>query len=349
MPSPHCFRWRTAATLAALMACLGEAALAEKTDVIYMRNGDRVTCEIKRLERGQLKVSTDGMGTIYIEWEDIAQLVSREIYVVELQSGERVQGTLAMPYDDGTLLVAEGDSTRRLAMSDIVWLDPLRLGQAVFKRWDGSVSAGFDTTKASSITSITANFDARLRAEKYLLNFDGSWYTRSQDEAEDTTRATFSSTYRRYLADRWYWAVLGGLERNDELGIDLRVLGGGGYGRFLRQTGRSLWSITGGAVVNQEQRAGTENSETNVEALLATDFSFYTYDTPKTSLGTRLFVFPSLTESGRVRINLDIGLRREIITDFFVELSLYDSYDSEPPIEGEKNDYGIVTSIGYTF
>jgi hypothetical protein len=84
----HTGRW-----LLPLLACLPAAALADKTDVIYMRNGDRVTCEIKRLERGQLKVSTDGMGTVYIEWEDIAQLVSKELYIVELQDGKRVQGT----------------------------------------------------------------------------------------------------------------------------------------------------------------------------------------------------------------------------------------------------------------
>jgi hypothetical protein len=340
---------RAARCLLALLSCLAMPAHADKTDVIYMRNGDRVTCEIKRLERGQLTVSTDAMGTIYIEWDDIAQLVSKELYIVEMQDGERIRGTLAMPFDDGTLLITEDDNARRVPMTQIVWIDPLKLDEKLVKRWDGSLSAGFDTTKASSITSLTADFDARRRAEKFLLAFEGSWYSRSQDEAEDTIRATFGTSYKRYLANRWYWALLGAFERNDELGIDLRTLAGGGYGRFLLQTGHSLWSATGGAVVNREQRAGSEDTETNVEALLATDFSYYTYDSPKTTLNTSLDVFPSLTESGRVRVDLDVGLRREIITDFFVELSLYDSYDSEPPIEGEKNDYGIVTSIGYTF
>lgn len=335
--------------LLSLLVLAPVLAHAEKTDVIYMRNGDRVTCEIKKLERGQLKVSTDGMGTVYIEWEDIAQIASRERFIVELVSGERVQGTLAMPFDDGTLLVSDEGEQRRLAMNQIVWVDPLKLDEIRLKRWDGSVSAGFDATKANSDRSLTAEFDARLREEKYLLNFDASWYSRSQDGAEDSTRATFNTTYRRYLEDRWYWSLLGGLERNDELGIDLRTLAGGGYGRFLVQTGRSLWSATAGAVLNQEQRAGGEDAETNIEALLATTFEFYTYDTPKTSLATSLLLFPSLTESGRLRSNLEVSLRRELITDLFVELSLYDSYDSEPPLEGEKNDYGIVTGLGYTF
>lgn len=339
----------TALVLLPLLHLLSAPVLADKTDVIYMRNGDRVTCEIKRLERGRLEVSTDGMGTVFIEWDDIAQIVSKEPYVVELADGKRVQGTLTMPFDDGTLLVTEEEESRRLAMIDIVWLDPLKFDSNILKRWDGSISAGFDTRKADDVTSLTVAFDARRRTEEFQLDLDGSWYSRSQDEAEDTIRATFGAVYRRLLPERRYWALIGSLERNDELGIDLRTLGGAGVGRFLRQTGHNLWTVTAGAVVNQEQRAGGESPETNVEALLGTDFEFYTYDTPKTTFGTSLMLFPSLTESGRVRANLDVYLKRELITDLFIELSLYDAWDSEPPEEGEENDYGIVTSLGYSF
>jgi hypothetical protein len=50
-----------------------------------------------------------------------------------------------------------------------------------------------------------------------------------------------------------------------------------------------------------------------------------------------------------VRGNFEVALRRELVKDLFAELSFYDSYDSRPPDEGEKNDYGIVTSLGYSF
>lgn len=335
--------------LVPVLCCMAVQALAEKTDVIYMRNGDRITGEIKRLERGQLRTSTDGMGTIFIEWEDIAQLVSKATFVVEMQDGERIQGTLAMPFDDGTLVVSQSEDSRRLPMAGIVWIDPLKLDANRFRRWDGSVSVGFDKTKANDDTSLSASFDARRRAEDFQLEFDGSVYSRSQDGTEDTVRATLGGVYRGLLEDRWYWAALGSLERNDEQAIDLRSLVGGGYGRFLLQTGRTLWSATGGLALVNEQRAGTESAETNVELLLNTDYEFFTYDTPKTRLRTSLTVFPSLTESGRVRTNAEVALSRELIDDLFLELSFYETYDTDPPEEGEKSDYGIVTSLGYTF
>jgi hypothetical protein len=38
------------------------------------------------------------------------------------------------------------------------------------------------------------------------------------------------------------------------------------------------------------------------------------------------------------------------VDDLYFELKLYGSYDSQPPSEGtEKSDYGLVTSLGYSF
>jgi len=339
--------------LAAFPLIFSLSALAEKTDVIYLENGDRVTCEIKNLERGRLKVSTDSMSTVYIEWKDIVRVTSKELYIVEMQDGTRLEGRLGEPEAEHTLLVHSGESdtgeSRLIDMSTVVWLDPLKLDASRIKRWDGSVSAGFDATKANSDKSLSASFDARRRAEDFQLNFNGSVYSRSQDDAEDSLRANLGGAYKGLLENRWYWAGLGSFERNDELGIDLRTLGGLGYGRFLVQTGRSLWAATGGLAVVNEQRAGDESAETNVEAFLNTEYEFFTYDTPKTTLTTSLTVFPSLTDGGRVRANLEFSLNRELISDLFVGLSFYDSYDSRPPEEGTENDYGLVTSLGYTF
>lgn len=295
------------------------------------------------------------MSTVYIEWKDIVRVTSKELYVIEMEDGSRLEGTLAASAVDGELALRTsggdgGDATDRpVSMATVVWLDPLKLDENVIKRWDGSVSAGFDMTKANNDTSLSASFGARRRAEDFLLNFSGSVYSRSQDDAEDSLRADFGAIYRGFLQDRWYWAALGSLERNDELGIDLRTLGGAGYGRFLTQTGRTLWSVTGGLAVVNEQRTDDDGNETNLEAFASTDYEFFTYDTPKTTLLTSLTVFPSLTNSGRVRGQLDFSLRRELITDLFVEISIYDSYDSDPPDDSEKNDYGIVTGLGYTF
>jgi len=50
------------------------------------------------------------------------------------------------------------------------------------------------------------------------------------------------------------------------------------------------------------------------------------------------------------RVQLDAGVKRELWKDFFVALSLYNSYDNRPPNPAANtNDVGVVLSIGWTY
>jgi hypothetical protein len=60
-------------------------------------------------------------------------------------------------------------------------------------------------------------------------------------------------------------------------------------------------------------------------------------------------MFPGITESGRLRVNTDITLRNELFRDVFWDLSFYSNYDNQPAEGAEKEDYGIVTSLGASF
>jgi len=71
---------------------------------------------------------------------------------------------------------------------------------------------------------------------------------------------------------------------------------------------------------------------------------------PALGVSSRLSVFPGSTESGRTRAQLDLSLRWDVITDLFWDLSYYNSYDTDPPSSSNStSDYGVITSIGYSF
>lgn len=332
-----------------LIAFTGSAAFGAKTDTVLLKNGDVVTCEIKQLERGQLKVSTDSMGTVYIEWVDVQRLASPARFVVELADGRRLSGALTETLAHRKLTVDGRGGTESVLLQNVVRIDQLNLDESRLKRWDGSVSVGIDFAKTNAQRNVNGAFDLHRRGKDFMLGMDGSLYLQSQDGLPDSTRADLQAEYLGLMQERWYWTALGALERNDELGIDLRTLLGGGYGRFLRQTTRSLWSATGGLAVVNEQRAGNEAAETNIEAIIDTRFEYFTYKTPKTSLTTSLTLFPSITDAGRLRSSLDFSLRRELIEDLFLSLTVYGSQDNQSPDESESTDYGLITSVGYSF
>ena len=50
----------------------------DKTDVLYMNNGDRLTCEIKSLDAGALYIGLDYVdGTITVNWSKVRRLESK--------------------------------------------------------------------------------------------------------------------------------------------------------------------------------------------------------------------------------------------------------------------------------
>ena len=60
--------------------------------------------------------------------------------------------------------------------------------------------------------------------------------------------------------------------------------------------------------------------------------------------------YPSLSDTGRQRVQLDAGAKRELWKDFFVALNLYNTYDNRPPNPAANtNDVGIVLSIGWSY
>ncbi|HSQ70412.1 MAG TPA: hypothetical protein VLM41_10025, partial [Steroidobacteraceae bacterium] len=61
-------------------------------------------------------------------------------------------------------------------------------------------------------------------------------------------------------------------------------------------------------------------------------------------------IFPSLTESGRIRSEGKLSSRWEIISDLYFEISMYGSYDNQPGETAASDyDYGTTTSLGYSF
>ena len=60
--------------------------------------------------------------------------------------------------------------------------------------------------------------------------------------------------------------------------------------------------------------------------------------------------YPSLSDTGRQRVQLDAAAKREFWKDLFVAINLYNTYDNRPPNpEANTNDVGIVLSIGWTY
>ena len=93
--------------IAVALGVLGvRTAHAVKTDILTLRNGDRITGEIKSLDKGRLEFSTDDIGTIYIEWNKVASLTAPKMFDIELDSGRHLYGSLIPTPSVGLVRIA---------------------------------------------------------------------------------------------------------------------------------------------------------------------------------------------------------------------------------------------------
>ena len=65
--------------LCLLLICAHPVTAAPKVDVVNLRNGDRLTCEIKKLELSVLTISTDPLDKAAVHWGEIAGLTSPRV------------------------------------------------------------------------------------------------------------------------------------------------------------------------------------------------------------------------------------------------------------------------------
>ena len=343
--------------LLALLASITPVMAAANTDVVVFVNGDRLTGEIKTLDRGKLRFKTDATDTISIEWDDVAFLSSDQNIQVETYDGRRYLGRLKLSPALKTINVQVGSEIMDLNASHVVQMEPIE--EKRLDRIDGDVTAGYNFTKASAVEQLQLGLNLEYRTEIRVYSLTMSTTITAADvtgeDHESSQRNILNLDYKRLWPNRWLVSGFLKGERNDELGLVLRTSAGGGGGRILTQSNHSRVLLESGLMLSHENLApgedGTDPPDNDsVEAFVSLDWDWYRFDTPELDLSSSLEIIPSLTDSGRLRGEFDIALKWEIINDFFWEISFYNSYDNKTVVEGaSSSDYGIVTSFGYDF
>ena len=332
----------------ALVLVFCAEAQAQRTDVVTLSNGDRVTGEIINLNRGRLEFKTDDAGTLYLEWDKLASVVAARLFEIEIEDGTQYLGSLgAAPAR--SIIVVGAAVTTPLQMPVVTRISPI--GRSFWQKIDGSVDAGFSYTRSSGVAQLNANWNQAYRQPAFTFRTALSLTAteKTEDDEGRDDRGSFEASFLRYPWKRWFFTVVGRFETNESLGLTLRSQFGGAVGPRLVNTNRAQLALGAGVVVNDERGVDVEPTQ-NVEALFLFGWSFFTYDRPKTTLDVTTQYYPSLSDPGRNRIQVDAAVKQEILKDFFVSVSGYNTFDSRPPNPAfSNNDVGVVLSVGWSY
>jgi len=319
--------------------------LGQKIDTIYLQKGDRITGEVKEMENNYLRLSTNDVGTVKVEWNKIDSVKILNTMRIELEDGRIMYGVLLTGGIKGSCYIwrRAGDPLL-MELVHIVGLSPIE--EKFVNRLNGTLSTGLSYVKASDVLQLNFNGSVDYLAEKNHgeLFYDGLY---TEDKDSITQRHHGGATFRRILPRSWFLISTISLESNSELELDLRTNWGVGGGNNIIRTNFSNLYIAGGAQFNRETSKGIE--QFNIEGLVLTNYSVFIYDDPDVSFDISASLIPSITDLGRVRSNISSNLKWEIFNDFFLKWSFYYTFDSKPlSVTAAKNDWAV-TLLGLEY
>ncbi len=344
------------AILSALVLVLAvPSAAREKTDVLMMKNGDRMTCEIKGLAAGVLYVSFDYIdGTSSVDWSKVLLLESTQPFIVETTDGSAYTGTLR------TLEAGAGRPMRIVVVNsgnEETVIEQSRIAQMLVtseKRWqrfNGDISFGAMYSKGNQSAQFSLDSKVEYVRERWRAGaaLDSSFS--SSSGATASTRNALSLTAQHLLPwKQWYYSGLGGFLQSSEQKITLQSTFGLGVGRYLTNTNRATISVLGGVAwqnTNYQTSMVQLGNQNTAAALIYLDARLFKFS--RTNLDVTATVLPAISDPGRIRFSTQDSYYVKLFKNLKWNLSFYGNWDTRPPLGFSGSDYGSSVGISWTF
>jgi hypothetical protein len=172
----------------------------------------------------------------------------------------------------------------------------------------------------------------------------------TQKEVANTNESTLKNTlFRQLRLSNWYGAALDNFLSSSAQEVDLRSTLGGGIARRLIFTNRTnLFALAGlGYTVDKLSNGATIPHPQSLDSALAVKYSTFRFD--KATFDSTLWVYPSLTAPGRLRLTFNQDVYYKLPKNFYIKASFFDNYDNEPVPGACSNNVGVSNSIGWSF
>ena len=331
--------------LAALSIILlgGSPALAE-TDSLVFKNGDVMVGEIKSLDRGVAIVSTDYSDSDFkISWGEINQVFTTTIFFVALSYDRKYYGSIHST-TQGKVSIRMGEEERvECGLEEIVFLSPIE--DTFFERLYASIDIGFSLTKANSLRQLTTRSTIGYRQDTWSTDIALNSLNSTQQDVDPIKRTEGSLNYRYVLPGPWYAIATVSALTNTEQKLDLRLSAQLGGARYFIRTNTSYLGVKVGINRNIERYSNETEDRSTWEGPFGAEFNLYGSD--NISLASSLVEYPSFSERGRWRTDIELDVKYDLPLDFYINLGVSFNYDNRPAEGASRSDYVLQSGFGW--
>lgn len=319
---------------------------------IILTNGDVIRGDLVKVSRGDLYFDGDETGVFNVDLEVVQELVAQnKNYVIEVGlKSERLVGKLSKADRPGYLLIeSEDDTGIPIEMIQITYLYAF---EETFKeRLSAAINLGYSFTKSSNASRV--NFSNRLqyKTSRWDLNQTFSTIATLTETSRNIERANgeFMGVY--HVGRTWFTLASLRYQRLLELNVDSRFIGTLGAGKnLIRNNNINLLIGTGISAQKELLTNVTDRSELLWELPFIINFDLFDLGRPDIDVSTGLNYFQGLTQSGRSRLDYNLKLSYELLSDINVSLEGFLNLDSSPLLtEDQQSDVGVILNFGFDF
>jgi len=328
----------------------------EKTDVIVMKNGDRMTCEVKELYAGALSVSVDYIdGTISVQWSKVARLESNQLFVVMTQDGSVHTGkltTVETPANQPVKIQIAETEEKTVAIDRSRLVRMAETSEKFWQRFNGKINSGITYSKGNQATQYNLGTQTEYLRERWETQATFNSNLASNSGSTTSTRNQLGlSGYHLLPWDNYFYAGLSNFLQSSVQGIRLQTTLGGGIGRFLKNTNRASIALFGGLAwqgTDYKQSAVVPQGTQNIgAALIGARVKLFVFK--KTNLDVTATLVPALSDPGRVFYSTNATYYIKLFNNLSWNVSFYGNWDTQPPPGFSGSDYGTTSGLSWTF
>jgi uncharacterized protein DUF481 len=333
----------------------------DKSDVLLMKNGDRITCEIKGLDGDTLYIKVDYiLSTLSLNWSKVDHVESKQLFIVKTQDGLVYSGTLSTSETTGgrpikiEVLEPPGNSVTavnrvELDKSQVIKMD--ETSSSFLQRFNGEIGMGIIYNKGNQSTQYSLSSDVNYPRERWAAGASYDSTLSNSTGATASTRNEVNVNAQRLLRwDNWYYAGLGDFLQSSEQGIKLQSTIGGGVGRYLKNTNHAKISLLGGFAwqgIDYQKGVVPATTQNVASALISGEVKLFYFN--KTNLAISSILLPAVSEPGRVHFNLNVAYYVKLWSNLTWNISMYGNWDNRPPTGFSGSNYGSSSGLSWTF
>jgi len=329
-------------------------------DWVKLTSDEWLKGDIVSMYDEKLEFDSDELDMQTIDWEDVAELRSKQQQSIRMFDGTIAEGYIVVK--DGQLSLVKDGIATPYELSNL--LSIASSAQNERDLWDGYVNLGVNLRNGNTVQAdytFAAGVQRRSASSRLKADFIAD-YSRYKDQDTDVTKVTadsqrLTSSYDWFFSPKIYLRAADFEYISDEfLNLDYRIHYGIAAGYHIIDNSRTTWDVNAGPSYQKSKfldvQDGASDSEDSVGVMLGTDFTYEVTSDIDFDVSYNIQMVDE--ESGDNIHHFETGLEIDLTNDFDLDLTFYADRTDNPKPDSEnnvpeQNDFRLVVSLGYDF